>query len=311
MDYILRTYNLTKKYKDITAVDCVNMSIKKGDIYGFIGKNGAGKTTLIRMITGLIKPTSGTVEVFGQPVSKGRKDFLERMGTIIEFPGFYQNLTARENLEMHRRLMRVTDKNRIEKVLELVQLQDVSDKLVKGFSLGMKQRLGIARALLHNPEFLILDEPTNGLDPLGIKEMRQLIIDLANTHGITILVSSHILSEIHQMVTKIGIINNGRLLEEVEYEKIKEKNRHFIEVKVNDDKKAAFLLEEKLAIDDYTITEPGVLRVYERIEESPLINRVFVQHDLDVSEIRVSKDTLEEYFLKLTGDEKNDQHIIQ
>lgn len=305
MDYILKTYNLSKKYKDTTAVDNVNMTIKKGDIYGFIGKNGAGKTTLIRMITGLIKPTSGTVEVFGQPVSKGNKDFLERIGTIIEFPGFYQNLTARENLEIHRRLMKVTDKKRIEEVLELVNLQDVPDKMVKGFSLGMKQRLGIARALLHSPEFLILDEPTNGLDPLGIKEIRQLIIDLAKVHGITILVSSHILSEIHQMVTKIGIINNGHLLEEVEYEAIKERNRYFIEAKVSNDKKAAYLLENNLAIENYSVIQPGIIRIYERLEESSFINRMFIQNDIDVAEIRLSKDTLEEYFLKLIGGEKN------
>lgn len=305
MDYILKTCNLSKKYKDTTAVDNVNMTIKKGDIYGFIGKNGAGKTTLIRMITGLIKPTSGTVEVFGQPVSKGNKDFLERIGTIIEFPGFYQNLTARENLEIHRRLMRVTDKKRIEEVLELVNLQDVPDKMVKGFSLGMKQRLGIARALLHSPEFLILDEPTNGLDPLGIKEIRQLIIDLAKVHGITILVSSHILSEIHQMVTKIGIINNGHLLEEVEYDAIKERNRYFIEAKVSDDKKAAYLLENNLAIENYSVIQPGIIRIYDRLEESSFINRMFIQNDIDVAEIRLSKDTLEEYFLKLIGGEKN------
>lgn len=305
MDYILKTYNLSKKYKDTTAVDNVNMTIEKGDIYGFIGKNGTGKTTLIRMITGLIKPTSGTVEVFGQPVSKGNKDFLERIGTIIEFPGFYQNLTARENLEIHRRLMKVTDKKRIEEVLELVNLQDVPDKMVKGFSLGMKQRLGIARALLHSPEFLILDEPTNGLDPLGIKEIRQLIIDLAKVHGITILVSSHILSEIHQMVTKIGIINNGHLLEEVEYEAIKERNRYFIEAKVSNDKKAAYLLENNLAIENYSVIQPGIIRIYERLEESSFINRMFIQNDIDVAEIRLSKDTLEEYFLKLIGGEKN------
>ncbi len=305
MDYILKTYNLSKKYKDTTAVDNVNMTIKKGDIYGFIGKNGAGKTTLIRMITGLIKPTSGTVEIFGQPVSKGNKDFLERIGTIIEFPGFYQNLTARENLEIHRRLMKVTDKKRIEEVLELVNLQDVPDKMVKGFSLGMKQRLGIARALLHSPEFLILDEPTNGLDPLGIKEIRQLIIDLAKVHGITILVSSHILSEIHQMVTKIGIINNGHLLEEVEYDAIKERNRYFIEAKVSNDKKAAYLLENNLAIENYSVIQPGIIRIYERLEESSFINRMFIENDVDVAEIRLSKDTLEEYFLKLIGGEKN------
>ncbi|MBG9791446.1 bacitracin ABC transporter ATP-binding protein [Paenibacillus dendritiformis] len=304
MDYILKTYNLTKKYKDITAVENVTMSIKKGDIYGFIGKNGAGKTTLIRMITGLINPTSGTVEMFGQPISRGNKDFLERIGTIIEFPGSYQNLTARENLEMHRRLMRVTDKKRIDEVLELVNLQHVLNKKVKGFSLGMKQRLGIARALLHKPEFLILDEPTNGLDPVGIKEIRQLIIDLAKTHGITILVSSHILSEIHQMVTRIGIINNGHLLEEVGYEAIQERSRHFIEAKVSDDKKAAYLLENHFAIENYSVIEPGIVRIYESLDNSSIINKIFVQNDIDVTEIRISKDTLEEYFLKLTGGEK-------
>lgn len=220
MDNILRTYDLTKEYKKFTAVKGLNMNIEKGDIYGFLGENGAGKTTTIRMIMGLIRPTSGEIELFSEKSSNKNRNFLQRIGSMIEYPGFYPNLTAKENLEIHRRMIGVQEKDSIEDSLKIVGIADVKDKQVKNFSLGMKQRLGIARALLHHPEFLILDEPTNGLDPIGIKEIRELIIDLCHKQGITFLISSHILSEIQQMATKIGIIHKGVLVEEISYEEL-------------------------------------------------------------------------------------------
>lgn len=300
MEYILRTHNLTKKYKDKIAVNKVNMNIKKGEIYGFLGENGAGKTTVIRMIMGLIKESSGSIELFGKEIDRKDRNYLKKIGSIIEFPGFYTNLTAYENLDIHRKLMGISDKKRISKVLKIVNLEGMENKKVKEFSLGMKQRLGIGRALLHQPELLILDEPTNGLDPSGIKEMRHLIIDLANNYGITVLVSSHILSEIEQMANIIGIIHHGKLLEEIDYKKIEEKNRHYIQAKVSDDRKAAFILEQKLYIKDFNIVENGTIRIYEKLDKSMTISRALVESGVDIGEFILLKDTLEEYFLKLT-----------
>lgn len=300
MDYILKTQNLTKLYKNKKAVNGVNMNVAKGDIYGFLGQNGAGKTTTIRMIMGLIKPTGGEVFLFGERISSGQHAHYGRIGSVIETAGFYPNLTAAENLEIHRRLMGVTNKSYLEEALELTGLTDVRNKKVKGFSLGMKQRLGISRALLHKPEFLILDEPTNGLDPVGIKEIRKLIQDLSMKRKITVLVSSHILSEIQQIASKIGIIHEGTLLEEIDFESLKKKSRSYIEIKANDDKKASFLLE-KMKITDYKVVEQGVIRVYEKLNESSAFNRMLSENGVEVSEISVMNDTLEDYFLQLTG----------
>lgn len=301
MEYILRTHNLTKEFKKFSAVSNLNMNIKQGEIYGFLGENGAGKTTTIRMIMGLMKATSGEIELFSEKPSRKNRDFYKRVGSIIEYPGFYPNLTAKENLEIHRRMMGVQDKESIIDSLKITGIQDVKDKKVKEFSLGMKQRLGIARAILHHPEFLILDEPVNGLDPSGIKEIRELILDLCHNQGITFLISSHILSEIQQMATKIGIIHKGKLLEEIEYDELQKRNRHYINIKVNDDKKASFILEQKLNISDYVIWEKNNLRVYENLQDASKINKTLISNDINVNELCLSVDSLEDYFLKLTG----------
>ncbi|OCA96394.1 ABC transporter ATP-binding protein [Clostridium beijerinckii] len=301
MDYILRTHNLTKSFKNFSAVKNFNMNIKKGEIYGFLGENGAGKTTAIRMIMGLIRPTAGEIELFSQGITKQNRNLFQRIGSMIEYPGFYPNLTAGENLEIHRRMMGIQDKESIINALKITGIQDVKNKNVKEFSLGMKQRLGIARAILHHPEFLILDEPTNGLDPSGIKEIRELILDLCHTQGITFLISSHILSEIQQMATTIGIIHKGELLEEIGYDELQKRNRHYINIKVNDDKKASITLEQKLNINDYVIWEKNNLRVYEKLEQASDINKILVSNDLRVDELCVKADSLEDYFLKLTG----------
>jgi bacitracin transport system ATP-binding protein len=301
MEHILKTYNLTKEFKNFSAVKNLNVTIQKGDIYGFLGQNGAGKTTTIRMIMGLIKATSGEVELFSEKASTKNRRLLQRIGSMIEYPGFYPNLTAKENLEIHRRMMGIQEKNSIMDSLKLVGIGDVKDKKVKEFSLGMKQRLGIARALLHHPEFLILDEPTNGLDPMGIKEIRELIVDLSHKQGITFLISSHILSEIQQMANKIGIIHKGELLEEIAYEELQKRNRHYINIKVNDDKKASFILEQKLNIKDFVIWEKNNLRVYEKLQEVSGINKFLVSNDVCVDEVCLKVDSLEDYFLRLTG----------
>lgn len=301
MEHILRTYNLTKEFKNFTAVKNLNINIKRGEIYGFLGQNGAGKTTTIRMIMGLVKSTSGEIELFSQKVSKENKTLLQKIGSIIEYPGFYPNLTAAQNLEIHRRMMGIQGKDCIVNSLKTVDIEDVKDKKVKEFSLGMKQRLGIARAILHHPEFLILDEPTNGLDPMGIKEIRELIINLCQRQGITFLISSHILSEIQQMATKIGIIHKGELLEEIGYDELQKRNRHYINIKVNDDKKASFILEQKLNIKDYVIWEKNNLRVYENLQAASNINKTLVSNDIFVDELCLKVDSLEDYFINLTG----------
>lgn len=301
MGNILRTYDLTKKYKNCTAVESLNMSINQGEIYGFLGENGAGKTTTIRMIMGLIKKSGGEIELFSQKYSNKNRELLKRIGSMIEYPGFYPNLTAKENLDIHRRMMGIQDKTCIIDALKTTGIEDVGNKKVKEFSLGMKQRLGISRAILHHPEFLILDEPTNGLDPRGIKEIRDLILDLNGKQGITFLISTHILSEIQQMATKIGIINRGTLLEEISYEELQKRNRHYINLKINNDRKASFILENKLDIHDYEIWEKNVIRIYEKLENISDVNKELVSNDIEVKEIGIKLDSLEDYFLKLVG----------
>ncbi|MCM1992178.1 ABC transporter ATP-binding protein [Oceanirhabdus seepicola] len=305
MKEIIRTYDLTKKFSNKTIVDNVNMTINKGQIYGFLGRNGAGKTTTLRMLMGLISPTKGEYELFGKKM--GNRDVLGRIGSIIETPGFYPNLTARENLDIHRRMMGIPNKEYIEEALELAGLHnfDIKKKKVKKFSLGMKQRLGLARALLHKPELLILDEPTNGLDPVGIKEIRETLIRLNKERELTIIISSHILGEIQQLATNIGIIHNGKLLEEIDYSKFKEKNKNYVNLHVSDDKKAVTLLEREFGIRNYTVTEPNKIRIYDMIDKSNEIARKMITNSVDVHEVSVMNDNLEDYFIKITGGNKS------
>ena len=305
MDNILKTYNLTKQFKNFCAVQDLNMNIKCGEIYGFLGENGAGKTTTIRMIMGLVKSTKGEIEIFGQKYSEKNRDLLKRIGSMIEYPGFYPNLTASENLEIHRRMMGVQDKESVINALKITGIDDVKNKKVKEISLGMKQRLGISRAILHHPEFLILDEPTNGLDPRGIKEIRELILDLNKSQGITFLISTHILSEVQQIATKVGIINKGIMLEEIDYDELKKRNRQYINLKVNDDRKASIILEEKLNIKDYEVHEKNNIRIYENLNYISEVNRIMVSNNIEVKEICLNADSLEDYFLKLIGKEKS------
>lgn len=305
MEHIIRTHNLTKKYKGISVVDNLNIHINKGDIYGFLGQNGAGKTTTLRMIMGLIKASEGEVELFGE--NKYSNDIYKRIGCTIEYPGFYPNLTAEENLDIHRRMMGIENREYIKEALDLagLNLNEIKHKKVKNYSLGMKQRLGIARAILHKPELLILDEPTNGLDPLGIKDIRETLIDLRNKRDITILISSHILSEIEHLATKIGIIHKGGLLEEIDYRELQNKNRKYLKVKVSDDKKACFLLENKLNIKDFDVEEKNILKIYESFDKGAEIARTFITNHVDLHEMHLSVDNLEDYFVKLTGGNLN------
>ncbi|WP_369900051.1 ABC transporter ATP-binding protein [Bacillus manliponensis] len=301
MNAIIKTTNLTKIYGDQKSVDDLNITVKQGEIYGFLGRNGAGKTTTIRMLLGLIKPTYGQIEIFGEDLFKNQKEILKRIGSIVEVPGFYENLTARENLLINAKIIGVHKKNAIEDALEIVGLQNETKKVVGNYSLGMKQRLGIARALLHYPELLILDEPTNGLDPIGIKEMRRLLKSLVEERKITLLISSHILSEVEQLVDRMGIIHEGKLLEEIKFDDLRKRNRKYIEFQVLNDNKATLLLENHFGIVDYEVHEEGNIRVYSHFGQQGQINKIFVQNDIEVLKIMMSEDKLEDYFTKLVG----------
>lgn len=298
---VIKTKNLTKVYGSQTSVNNLNMNVHQGEIYGFLGRNGAGKTTTIRMLLGLIKPTHGEIEIFGENFFSNQTEILRRIGSIVEVPGFYGNLTAKENLLINAKIVGVKKKNAIEEALEIVGLQHETKKLVGKYSLGMKQRLGIARALLHYPELLILDEPVNGLDPIGIKEMRKLIMSLARERNITILISSHILSEIEQLVDRMGIIHEGKLLEEADFGTLRKRNRKYLELQVSNENKAAMLLEENFGISDYEVHGDGLLRIYSHLGQQGKLNRHLVENDIEVTRIVLSEDNLEDYFVRLIG----------
>lgn len=301
MEYILRTNNLTKIFKGKSVVSDVNMNIKKGEIYGFLGPNGAGKTTVMKLITNLIKPTSGEIEIFGQKLTNSSFEILKRMGTIIEYPVFYDKLTAKENLDLHLEYMGYHDKGIISKVIDMVNLKNIEGKAVKDFSVGMKQRLGIARAIITKPEFILLDEPINGLDPIGIKEFRNLFKMLSKEYGMTILISTHILAEIEQMADTIGVINNGKLIEEVSMNSIRKSNLEYIEFKTNNIEKAAYVLENNLKMGNFRIMDDNIIRIYEvSISQSEILKNL-VSEDVEVEEINRKTSSLEEHFLNILG----------
>ncbi|MFM1653531.1 ABC transporter ATP-binding protein [Brevibacillus sp. B_LB10_24] len=299
MTHIVRTNQLTRAYKGKEVVSNVNMNIKQGEIYGMLGPNGAGKTTVMKMLTNLVKPTAGEIEIFGEKLTDTSYRLLGRMGTIIESPIFYEKLTARENLELHCEYMGYHNKKSIDEALELVNLKGIDRKAVKAFSLGMKQRLGIARAITTKPELLILDEPINGLDPLGIKEIRDLFKILCKQYGITILISSHILGEIELIADTIAVMNDGKLLQEVSMDHIAKQTMEYIEITTNESSKAAYVLENHLHISNVRITDEGQIRVYDcNIPQSELM-KVLVINDVAIEAVHKKKGSLEDYFLSI------------
>lgn len=299
MTYIVKTNQLTKVYEGKEVVSAVNMHVKKGEIYGFLGPNGAGKTTVMKMLTNLTKPTGGDIEIFGEKLTDQSYEVLKRLGTIIEYPIFYENLTAKETLELHCEYMGYYDKKEITHVLDLVKLTNTEKKRVKDFSLGMKQRLGIARAIITKPELLILDEPINGLDPVGIKELRELFKMLCKEYGITIIISSHILGEIEQLADTIGVIKNGRLITEVSMNAVNHSQADYIEVIVNDGKKAAFIIEKELHITNFKLMEENSIRIYESTASQKVLTKTLIEHDIEIEGISKKTSSLEDYFLKL------------
>ena len=302
-NFVIETKQLTKVYGEQDVVKAVNIHVKKGRIYGLLGRNGAGKTTIMKMILGLTPITSGKVDVFGQDIKGREKQVFPRIGAIIETPGFYPNLTGTENLEIFAKLRGTVGPNAVKKALEVVGLPYKDKKLFSKYSLGMKQRLGIANAILHDPELLILDEPTNGLDPIGIAEMRNFIKELSVERGKTILMSSHILSEIALLADDIGIIDHGLLLEENSMKELKKKNRKYILLQVSDVSKAALILEHQFHLVDYSVHDDQTLRIYDTCLDMAEINKALIVQDIAVISSQVCNDTLEDYFKKITGGE--------
>ncbi|WP_379133005.1 ABC transporter ATP-binding protein [Paenibacillus sp. sgz500958] len=303
MDTILRTRNLTKCYKGKEVVSGVNMNIRQGEIYGFLGPNGAGKTTVMKMITNLVKPTAGEIEFCGEKMHNRSYEMLKRMGCIIEYPVFYDRLSARENLILHGEYLGYYDKKAIDEAMGLVNLTNVDNKPVHQFSLGMKQRLGIARAIMTKPELLILDEPINGLDPVGIKEVRELFRMLSREYGMTLLVSSHILAEIEQIADTIGVIREGVLAEEVAMDSIRGQNSEYIELVTQETSKAVYVLEYKLGITNFKVLDPRTIRIYQDGITQRELNKALVMADIELESLSKKQYSLEEYFLNLIGGE--------
>lgn len=302
-DLVIETKQLTKIYGTQTAVNAVNLHVKKGRIYGLLGRNGAGKTTIMKMVLGLASITSGEVEVFGQNIKGREKRVYPRIGAIIETPGFYPNLTGTENLEIFAKLRGTAAPDAVKSALEIVGLPYKDKKLFSKYSLGMKQRLGIANAILHDPELLILDEPTNGLDPIGIAEMRDFIKDWSAMRGKTILISSHILSEIALLADDIGIIDHGVLLEESSMAELKKKNSKYILLQVSDVPKASLILERQFHVKDYSVQDEKTIRLYDTALDMAAVNKALVVQDVSVISSQLCNDTLEDYFKKITGGE--------
>lgn len=303
MEYILSTSGLTKQYGKNKAVNNVNIHIKQGDIYGLIGRNGAGKTTILKMISGLAAPTDGEFSLFGKS-GKNATRVMNRVGTLIESPGVYRNLSAAQNLEIKCIAMGVREKGVVEELLKTVGLENVGEKKVGKFSLGMKQRLGIALALVGDTDLVVLDEPINGLDPQGIAEVRETIERLNKEKGITFIISSHILEELSKIATNYGIIHNGELLQELAKEELISKCMERIELVTNDTQKAAVVLEN-MGITEYKIIDKTTIRIYERLNEVSEIAMKLCENGIRFKGISVKNEALEDYFLNITGGAKN------
>lgn len=300
VDTILRLNGITKKYKKATVVDSFSLTAKRGHICGLIGPNGAGKTTIMKIMAGLTLQTSGELEFFGN------KDNLDeerkRMSFMIESPVIDPLMTARENMEYVRTVRGIADKNKTDEILKLVGLADTGKKIAKNFSLGMKQRLGIGMSLITSPEFMVLDEPVNGLDPEGIVEVRNLLKKLAEEQNVTILISSHLLSELSELCTDFTIINHGKLIESFSAEELMIKCKSRISIKTDDINKTAAILEDKLGISEYKVIHNDEIHLYEMLDKPETVSRTIFENGLNITKFVTEGESLEEYYLSKVGD---------
>lgn len=298
MSLILQTKNLEKVIKDKQIISNFNLHVKKGEIYGFLGPNGAGKTSVMKMLLNFWKPTNGIIEIFGEKITPTSYDFLKKIGGIIEFPVFYENLSGKENLELHAKYMGYTNYKNIDNVLEILELQDAKEKLVKQYSLGMKQRLGLARAMVAEPEILILDEPTNGLDPVGIKQLRDLFLMLRNDLKTTIMISTHILSEIEDVADTIGIINHGKMVKEISMKEISNIKNSYVDLEVENTNKVVEIFITEFPNIEYKVISDNKLRIISDISSQEITKCLF-NKGIDIISIYKKSETLEDYFMNL------------
>ena len=298
---VLKTVNLKKIYKQTPALDNISVTIERGKIYGFIGQNGAGKTTMMRIITGLAFPTEGELELFGEVSRKGLENARKRMGCTIEHAAMYPNLTATENLELQKVLRNVSDKGAIERVLKTVGLSDTGNKKFKDFSMGMKQRLGIAAALICNPELLILDEPINGLDPMGIVEVREMLVRLNKENNITILISSHILSELFMLATDYIIIHKGKIVDRLTQEQLIQKCRKHIIIEASNVEQAKSVLKNKLNTANFIVMKDNKIKLFDHSYDRKVLANAFYDTGVLLTELSYSEESLESYFIHTIG----------
>lgn len=300
MNYTIETNWLSKNYGDVQAVQAVNLRVKQGEIYGFLGLNGAGKTTTIRMLLGMIRPSRGNVKIMEQELGPGGRGPWAQVGHLVESPSAYPDLTVRENLEIARRLYGLNNSKAVDDVMERLSVAAYSKRKAGTLSLGNLQRLGLARAMIHNPSLLILDEPANGLDPAGVIEIRELLADLAHHHGVTVFMSSHILTEVDRLATRIGIIHKGKLIEDLDAEKLEQFRAKRLEIKVRDFPKAHALL---IKANYSAVMDDGFILVSDaRATEAPdEIARLLVHEDVPPTRLAVEQQNLEDHFMQLTG----------
>lgn len=302
-EYLLSTSGLTKQFGHHKAVNNVDLHVKKGAIYGFIGRNGAGKTTFLKMISGLSKPTDGEIQMFGYR-NEELKNVRSRISCLIEAPGIYGNMSAYHNLAIKCRLFGINDSKYIENILKIVGLSEVGKKKTKHFSLGMKQRLGIGLALVGEPDLLVLDEPINGLDPQGIAEIRDMLLRLKEEQNMTIIISSHILEELSKIATHYGIIHNGNLIQELTREELMTRCSERMELTL-DDPKAALPILDQMGFTNYQVVNQSTIHIYERLNESAVVNMELAKAGVPVKGIGITNEELENYFLNLTGGAHN------
>ena len=302
---ILQTNGITVKYGDFLALDNVSISIKEKHIYGFIGENGAGKTTLMRVITGLSYPTSGEVTLFGKNTQADILKMRRRVGSTIEAPTLYPNYTAFQNLELQRILIGDPDKDTCDRLLDLVGLKEVRNKKVRKFSMGMKQRLGIALALVGKPKLLILDEPINGLDPKNISELRVLLKKLNEENDVTLFISSHILNELYLLATDYYIIHKGRIIESLTHDELETKCRQYIKVRTNELPRCITVIENAYSDAEYKVVDDETLHLFSQIEKAEDIAKLLMENQIVTKEFSVTEQSLEEYFLGVTGGVEN------
>lgn len=299
--FVLQTENLTKKYGTYTVLDNVSISLEKKHIYGFIGENGAGKSTFMKIITGLTYPTSGTYSIMGKESSREREKMRRHIGSMIEEPALYSNYTILQNLELQRTLVGNPDKLASDKVLEMVDLSDAKNKKVHTLSMGMKQRLSIAMALIGNPQILILDEPINGLDPKNIVALRTLLQKLNEEKNITIFISSHILSEIYLLATDYIFIHKGKIIDAITHDELEARCRKYICIKTDAVPMALTVLDKIMNNPEYKVVSEDTIHLYSDMDNIEKISRAFMQHEIVITELSVMEQTLEDYFMGITG----------